>query len=141
MIFKFLLVILKLQLIAINTLFNLYRRIKMEILILVAIAAFVVWWFFLREPLDTATKVTLVAPYKTDAVVVETAPVAAPEPTPAPVAAPEPAPVAPVVEKPKRKPVAKTAAPKKAVAKTAPVKKTAAKAAPVKKPAVKKKPV
>ncbi len=43
----------------------------MEILVIAVIAAFAIWWFFLRNPLDTGTKETLVAPYK-----VETTPVA-----------------------------------------------------------------
>lgn len=54
----------------------------MEFLIIVLVAALVIWWFFLREPLDVGTKETLVAPYK-----VETAPVVE-QPTAAPVAEP-----------------------------------------------------
>jgi hypothetical protein len=45
----------------------------MEILVIAVIAAVAIWWFFLRDPLDSSTKETLVAPYK-----VESTPVAAP---------------------------------------------------------------
>jgi hypothetical protein len=52
----------------------------MEIFVIAVVAAFVIWWFFLRDPLDAGTKETQVAPYK-----VESTPVVAPEPVVEPV--------------------------------------------------------
>jgi len=106
----------------------------MEILVIAVIAAVAIWWFFLRDPLDTNTKETIVAPYKvpepaaTTPIPLVVEPVVAPveqQPTPAPAVAPTPAPAV------KAKPAAakKTAGTKPAAKKVAPATKTVAKSA------------
>ena len=110
-------------------------KIKMEIIIIIAVLIGLIWWFFLRTPADVtfvsnkieAPAVSDPAPVvvETAPVVVETAPMAVTESVVEPVA------VTPMVVPPVKKP-RKPRAPKAVVE---PVKVVAKKAAPVKKAA------
>jgi type IV secretory pathway VirB10-like protein len=118
------------MLLAINKLFNLNRRIKMEIVLVLLVVAVAAWWWITRDKKEMST---LVAPYKAETPKAEEV---MPVGTEAVMVTPNavvPAAIleqAPAVEEAPKKPARKPAAPKKPAA--APAK------APAKKPVAKK---
>jgi hypothetical protein len=114
---------------AINKLFNLNRRIKMEIVLVLLVVAVAAWWWITRDKKEMST---LVAPYKAETPKAEEVTLGSEAVVVVPNAVVPSAILeqAPAVEEAPKKPARKPAAPKKPAA--APAK------APAKKPVAKK---
>jgi hypothetical protein len=118
-------------LLAINKLFNLNRRIKMEIILVLVLAGVAAWWWMTRNKNEIDT---IVAPHKSETLKVEEVTLGSEAVVVVPNAV-VPAAIleqAPAVAEAPAKPARKPATPKEVVA-------PAAKTAPAKKPAVAKK--